>query len=686
MGLIMHKLKSLFEPVRVGKIELKNRIVMAAMGIGGPLCPDGRVSERLKALYAERAKGGVGLIICNISSYPELGGKVRGVAVHKNEFIPGLRELTDTVHVHGGKIAAQLVQRIVWRKQEDGTPEMVGPSEITPGAGGRPGIRKLRPLTIAEIEQIVEEKGEEARRCRDAGFDAIELHANVGTCLASYFISSYTNKRTDRYGGSIENRYRFLIEILENARKRAGKDYTITCRISGADFLEGGSNLEDAKKAAPMLEKAGFNAINVTTGWHESPVAFVQQGIPQGAFVYLAEEIKKVVNIPVIGGTSICDPRLADRFIAEGKIDLVYMARPLLADPELPNKAKEGRFADIRPCILCCRCLDAEESDQPTPVSCSVNPRLAKELDYPNYPLTKKKKKVIVVGGGPGGMEAARVAALRGHEVIIYEQNLRLGGSMILASIVNSELERLVKYMRREIRKLPVQIVKGKEVTPRLIDQIKPDVVVLAVGGTAPESKEITIKNVFSSHSILEVMHGRSIMKVGVFDSILWKLTGLLLRYSYNPTLIRRLAKFNFPFGKKVVVIGGGLAGCELAEFLLDRGKKVTIIGESERVGDTVGPTTRWVFKMKFKEHGVGMIDRAKVEEITEKGVKIRQGNTVEFIEANTVIPARNLQPNHLLGYKLKGKVPTIYDVGDCATPALVKESITQGFLTGMEI
>ena len=682
----MIKLKSLFEPVRVGEIELKNRIVMPAMGIGGPLCPDNRVSESYKALYAARAKGGAGLIICNISTTPQQDGTVKGVAIHKDEFIPGLRELTDAVHAHGTKIAAQIIQRLEWRKQENSALELVGPSDVTPGPGGRPGSRKLRPLTIDEIQQIIEEKGEEVRRCREAGFDAVELHANVGTSLVSYFISAYTNKRTDQYGGSVENRYRLLLEILEMARKRAGKDFTITCRISGADFLEGGSNLEDTKKAAPLLEKAGFNAINVTTGWHESPVAFVQQGIPQGAYTYLAEEIKKVVHIPVIGGTSICDPILADRLIADGKIDMVYMARPLLADPELPNKAKEGRFEDIQPCILCCRCLDAQESEIPTPISCSVNPMLAKESIYPNYPLAATKKKVMVIGGGPGGMETAKIAALRGHQVVLYEQGSKLGGSMILASIVNSELERLVKYMRREISKLPIQLVTGKEVTPQLIERIKPDVIVLAVGGTSPDSNKNKIKNVLSSHDILDVMHGHSVNKGGVLDTILWKGAGFLLRYYNNPALIRQLAKSNFPFGKKVAIIGGGWAGCELAEFLLNRGKKVTIIAEAERVGDTVGATTRWVFKMKFREHGVRMIDRAKVEEITEKGVNVKQGNTSEFIEANTIILARNLQSNHDLENKIKDKVPAVYHVGDCADPALIKEAIAQGFLTGMEI
>lgn len=682
----MTKLKNLFEAIRVGEIELKNRIVMPAMGIGGPLCPDGRVSESYKALYAERAKGGVGLIICNISTTPQQDGTFRGVAIHKDEFIPGLRELTDTVHAHGAKIAAQIIQRLEWKKRENAALELVGPSDITPGPGGRPGNRKLRPLTIEEIEQIIEQKGEEARRCREAGFDAVELHANVGTSLVSYFISAYANKRTDRYGGSVENRYRLLLEILEMARKRAGGDYTITCRISGADFLDGGSNLGDTKKAVPLLEKGGFNAINVTTGWHESPIAFVQQGIPQGAYTYLAEEIKKVVNIPVIGGTSICDPTLADRFVADGKIDLVYMARPLLADPELPNKAREGRFEDIRPCILCCRCLDAQESEYPTPVSCSVNPRLAKESIYLDYPLAKTKKKIVVVGGGPGGMEVAITTAKRGHQVTLYEQGFRLGGSMLLASVVNSELERLVKYMRHEISKLPIQIVTGKELTPESIDQIKPDVVVLAVGGKSAESDQLSIKNVLGSHDILNLMHGHSITKGSTFDTILWKEVRFFLRNIYSPGLIRWLAKSNFPFGKNVIIVGGGWAGCELAEFLMDRGKKVTIIGEAERVAESVGATTRWVFKMKFREHGVRMIDRAKVEEITEKGVNVRQGDKLEFIEGNTIVLARNLQPNHELENKLKGIVPVIYNIGDCAEPALIKEAITQGFLTGMEI
>jgi 2,4-dienoyl-CoA reductase (NADPH2) len=679
----VNTLKSLFEPIIIGQIELKNRIVMPAMGIGAALCPEGRITERFKSLYAERARGGVGLIVCSISAYPEPGGKVRGVAVHKDEYIPGLRGLTDAVHTCGGKIAAQLVQRVVWRKQEDAAPERVGPSDIAPGPGGRPGP-KIRPLSLEEIEQIVEETGKQAHRIRDAGFDAIEIHANVGHSLASYFISRFTNRRTDRYGGSVENRYRLLLEMLNSARKQVGKDYTITCRISGADFLEGGSNLEDSKTAAPMLEKAGFDAINVTTGWFEAPVAFVQQGVPQGEFVYLAQEIKKVVKIPVIGGTSICDPRFANRLIADGKIDLVYMARPLLADSELPNKARDGRFKDIRPCILCCRCMDS--SDAGEAVSCTVNARLGKEVDYPVIGTAKVKKRVLVVGGGPAGMETARVAALRGHEVILYEMGPRLGGAMTLASIVNPELQRLVRCMEWEIIKLPIRVITGKEVTTEVVVKIGPDVVVLATGGASPERSTTKLKNVLSSNDILHMVQGGAVAKGGILRSILWKGAGLLFRYSYNPALIRWLSQFRFPFGKNVVIIGGGLAGCELATFLLERRRTVAIIGESTRIGDGVGPTNRWVFRMKFKEHKVRMLEMAKVEEITEKGVKVKQGDSTVNLTADTIVLARELQSNRKLADGLKSKVTTIYSIGDCASPALIKEAISQGFVTGMGI
>jgi len=260
------------------------------------------------------------------------------------------------------------------------------------------------------------------------------------------------NMRTDEYGGSLENRMRLLLEIIENMKKKAGPDFTYTCRLSGADLLEGGYTVEDTAMMARILENAGIHEVDVMSGWHNASIPIIQTDVPQGTWAYMAAAVRKAVGIPVAAGTQIQDVLVAERVLAEGKADLVYMARALLADPELPNKAREGRLADIRPCMNCCRCI--EDSDAP-PVYCSVNARLSREWEYPAETPAAESKRVLVVGGGPAGIEAARIAALRGHRVTLCERGPRLGGILILAAITNKRIGNVVRYLDGQMRKLP---------------------------------------------------------------------------------------------------------------------------------------------------------------------------------------------------------------------------------------
>jgi 2,4-dienoyl-CoA reductase (NADPH2) len=611
--------------------------------------------------------------------------------IYHDHFIPGLKGLVDVIHDNGAKVYAQMGVGYSWAFG-DGPVQLISPSGITPT--GKPGTAfrlggpyeatMPKALSIEEIRQVVEASGDGARRAKQAGFDAVEVIASV-SYMVSQFLSPITNERTDRYGGSLENRMRFLLEIIENIQRKTGKDYPITCRLSGADLMEPkGYDLEDTKQMARMLEKAGVAEIDVMSGWHYATVPIIQTWVPQGAWVYLAEGVKKAVNIPIAAGTQIQDPLVAERVLAEGKADMVYMARAVVADPDMPNKAREGRLKDIRPCINCCRCISGVDN---VPVYCSVNARMGREAEYPREKPAAKSKRVLVAGGGPGGMEAAHIASLRGHKVMLCEQSPRLGGAMLLASITNRRIKPMLDFMKREIGKLPIEVRMNTEVTPELVAQMKPDAVVLALGG-APSKLEVPGGNsdiLLDRGDVQAVFGGHAMKKGSLSTKTVSYLAALFMKYFYNPSVIRWLLRFNFPFGKRVVVVGGNFAGCELGETLAERGKKVTIVEESKRLGSDIEITHRWVFLKKLKEAGAKMFREAKVTEITDKGVQISYSGATEFIEADTVVKV-GITPDTRLAQELKGIAPEIYLVGDCTEPGKVMEAIASGFLVAQKI
>lgn len=642
----MVQFKNLFRPIRVGKVELKNRIVMLPMTTGYNEA-DETVGDCFVDYFVERAKGGVGLIIVPFAAI--CAGSPMQPGLYHDRFIPGARRLTNEVHAYGTKVAAQLITQYHLVTNE-GPPEVVGPSPVL-----NQMMRCVpKALAVEEIHRLVEEHGKAARRAQEAGFDAVEVIV-AGGYLLNRFLSPITNKRQDEYGGKLENRMRVILEIIESIRKWADRDYPITCRINVEEQMEGGHAIEDSKEVVRALEAAGVQAINVYTGWHESPVPTVQQSIPRGAFVYLAEKVKGWVNIPVIAANRINDPVLAEKILAEEKADLIGMARALLADPELPNKVRQGRVEDIVPCIACSYCLAevlAAYRDWGKPVStfCTVNPRAGKEAEYVIEPA-ERVRRVFVVGGGPGGMEAAMTAAVKGHKVTLYERGSELGGRLLIASIppYKDEIKALMKSLIARMQKAGVEIKLNTEVGIKMVEEERPDVVILAIGATPiiPDIPGIHGANVATAE---EVLTGRK------------------------------------EAGKEVIIIGGGMVGCETAEFLVQQGKKVTVVEMLGRIANDVVATYRPFFLSRLTKAGVRMETRAEVEEITDRGIRVSRDGTVEFFGGDTVALAVGFESNKGLAEELNHKVTSLYLIGDCSEPRRIKEAIEEGFCAGMEI
>ncbi|MFC1963009.1 FAD-dependent oxidoreductase [Chloroflexota bacterium] len=629
----MTQLKMLFEPIEIGNFQVRNRIVM-------PGVHTNYNATHLKDFYTELAIGGVGLITAGGFFISNPGLNVDQLGLYKDEDIPGLRELAEAAHVSGAKIVAQVTSRF-WLLKPSGERDLVGPSAVVINPRGGP---RSRELTIDEIEQITMMFAEAARKAKIAGFDGIEFHCGIGG-LINQFISPYTNKRQDEYGGSLEKRMCFVLRIIAETQRKAGKDFSILTRISGADFMEGGHTLEDTKKVAPILEQAGVCALIMNTGWHEASVPTFHACVPRGHWVYLAEEIKQVVSIPVVTGTRILDPVMANRIIKEGQADMVYMARALIADPDLPNKAREGKFNEMRPCISCCYCFDVAHSAL-QPMACSVNAMVGREAEFPVTPASTSKK-VVIVGGGVAGMQAAQTAAWRGHSVILLENNDKLGGQLLLAAIppYKQEISYLTEYLSRQMYKLGVEVKLNQDVTVRDIEDMNPDAVIIATGSqpVIPDFPGMNGENVVKATEIL--------------------------------TGVRKA-------GDRVVVIGGGMVGCETADFLAAKGKKVTILEMMEHIANDVERTVRWVLLQRLREAGIKMETNCKVEEITGERVNVSQGKKAVFFEADTVILACGMVSKQDLAQELAGKVKELHIIGDSAQPGKIVQATESGFRT----
>ena len=685
------RFKHLLSPGRIGSLITKNRIVKTSSSLGYQYDEtDGRITEKHISFSEAIARGGSGLIITEggIFDWPLGAHDVFHYRIDSDEYIPGWIKLAETIHKYNCPVFAQMVHSGPWHRSAlSGMQPVASSAGIRVEEGNRPDT--TRALAIDEIHGIVEKYAAAAERYRKAGIDGVEINSS-GNHLLNSFLSRGFNKRHDEYGcDTLANRTRIVVDIIKAIKSRVGESFPVGVLMNAMEYgLENGLTLEETREFARIYEKNGINYLHVRVdgiGKYLSshypelihypeppkPLGAMLDGSRHGAggYVPLAAAIKKVVTVPVIAVGRL-DPVNGEQILKEAKADFIGFAKRLLADPELPNKVAAGRPGDIAPCTACEHCISFRVYR--LPVRCRINAALGSVDGYTLKPAVKKKK-VVVVGGGPAGLEAARVAASRGHEVVLYEKEPKLGGMLPLAGMVKGfegeDLVAFTKYFETQLRKLGVKVSINQEFTPALADQLKPDVLVLAIGGKPDFLNIPGIKN-----------------KNVVSGPDLHQMLKFYLKF-FGPKMLRGMTRLWMPVGKKVVIIGGAIQGAELAEFLIKRGRKVTIIAGTEAIGEGLSRRKQMRLAEWLEEKGTAIFKEARPEEVTEKGLIIMtKDGQRQLVAADTVVPALPYKPNADLYNTLKGKIPEIYLIGDGNNPRLILDAVSEGWTAASAI
>jgi len=705
-------LKHLMAPGQIGTLQLRNRIIMTPMG-SNTAEEGGYCGTRTQAYYEARAAGGAAMVIMGSVSigWPAGSANWRHIAISDDKYAPGLQTLVERVHAHGCKAAVQLHHGGLMAQNDS----CRGEALLCPSAPAEGGSDELSPYFTHEEMAIISEPclvdtfklhykeadnddinwvinlyAEAADRAKRIGFDGVEIHAGHGY-LISTFLSPQVNARTDQYGGSIENRARLLVEVIAGVRKKVGPDFPVWFRIDSNQFAEGGITSEDAQVAAKLAVEAGANAVHCSAdGDHHKGTCYTEghtTNTPAGFLPY-ASAIKKGVDVPVIMPGRI-EPEVGDRLIAQGHIDFVTMGRKLLADPELPNKIAQGRMEDIRPCILCYTCISS--IFKRGHVRCAVNATTAFENER-QLIVTDQPQKVLVIGGGPGGMEAARVAALRGHQVTLLEKSRRLGGTVFFSGVSYPPNSKLVKYLERQVRQLPIDIRLGVTATLETLKAHAPDKVVVAVGAgrVMPQVPGIDLPHVFSGDDMRDMLTGENPEglkgKFAVKEQLMLS-AGRLSGITGKPALMRQLSKLWLPLGRKVVMVGGGLVALELAEYLAERDREVTILEESDRFGKETPVVRRWRNLADCRNLGVNFLPNARLVRIGENRLTYRnERNQERTISADQVIVTSGTVANTALADQIREQGYSVESVGDCAEVGYIEGAMHGGHLAGLQL
>jgi len=683
------KYQRLLEPGYIGSVRTRNRLLKTGSTLGFYPWEDGHIQQGVIDSYEVLAKGGAGIVTVGAAPFGVPPG--RGYLMNDDKYLPDMTELAEAICKHNCPAFVQMFHLGPM------LPPFLVTAGVKPVAASSldkselplPHLSPTRELSISEIEEIVEQFVKTAERIKKAGFQGIELNAGCNHLLNS-FLSRFWNKRQDAYGvGSLESRAKIVVDIIKEVKRLNGKDFAIIALINGAEpGLEKGMTPGECQGIAKILQAAGADAIHARAEFYNKPkdprlkdstqfpdIAFYPEtpfplgGVVDdsrhgaGGWVPLAAAVKKAISIPVIAIGRL-DIDLGEDILQSGKADFISFNRRLMADPDLPNKLAEGKLDDIRPCTGCITCFDNNEKGNPP--LCQVNAAIGKDKEYEIKPA-ETKKRVMVIGGGPAGMETARVAALREHKVVLYEKERKLGGSMLISSLVKGfdreDILGFVGYLKTQMTKLGVDIRLGKEVSKTVIEEIKPDVLVIAAGAVhnIPDVPGINKRHVVTSKGLHRQLKS-------------------YLRF-IPPRLLRPLTKIWMPIGKRVVIMGGGIQGCQTAEFLVERGRKVTIVDTAEEIG-------KGLLEIFIKPHllnwldekGVTFYSGVKYEEITDKGLTITTKEGLrKTIEADTIVTALPMLPNTELVKQLDGMVPEIYTIGDCKDPQLVVNAIADG-------
>lgn len=668
------EIKQLFEPIRINRTDIKNRIVMPSMGLS--FTDRYEFNDRYRAFYQARAKGGVGLMTIGPLAIDRVGSVPLMPGLFDDRNSAALQRLLDELHRETDvRVATQLMHMGRYSYSLLSGAQPIAPSPIPSKLSGE----TPREMSLEDIEAVQAAYVAAALRAVEVGFDFIEILACTGY-LISQFLSPLTNHRTDCYGDSSENRMRFGLEVIGKVRAAVGPDVALGVRVAGNDFMKGGNTNAASARFCAAAEKAGVDAINVTGGWHETHIPQLTTNVPPGVFLYLARGIKERVGVPVFASNRLGNPLVAEQALRAGVCDMICWGRPLIADPELPNKVREGKTGEIVPCIACNQgCFDSIFSA--SAVYCVMNPMAGKENDYQIEPAVDTKK-IYVAGGGPAGMAFAETAARRGHRVTLFEQMERLGGQINIAKAPpgKKEFNNIIESMQNRMACRGVNVRLNTPVTPALVDREQPDVLVIASGA-------VPVRIAVAGADLPHVLDA--------WDVLAGRVAGVI--------------------GKNVVIIGGNATGCETAHYIANLGvpdpetftflmyhgaedpdavrsllhtptRNISIIELVDKMAAGVGRTGRWSLMKCLRCMDVDMKTGTRLVEIREKEIVIEDDHGPSIIPADTVIMAVGARSNDALSDRLRSKHTRVIRIGDANQPRKIADAIREGFEAALHI